>query len=106
MAVKPTPGAMFGNRVRELRQTARPHGRSTSPNASTSRKAASARSKAVSAPESRDDLRLAVALECKPSALISVFDGQIWGRSYRSEFESNGAKGSTVRPTYVLVTFA
>jgi transcriptional regulator with XRE-family HTH domain len=75
MAIKPTPGAMFGNRVRELRQKRGLTQVDLSQRLDLPQSRISEIESGLRAPNLVTILRLAVALECKPSALISVFDG-------------------------------
>ncbi len=74
MAVARTPGALFGDRVRELRQKRGLTQVDLSERLGLPQSRISEIESGARAPNLVTILRLAVALECKPSALISIFD--------------------------------
>ncbi len=74
MAVAPTPGALFGDRVRELRQKRGLTQVDLSERLGLPQSRISEIESGARAPNLVTILRLAVALECKPTALISTFD--------------------------------
>jgi transcriptional regulator with XRE-family HTH domain len=74
MPVEQTPGALFGERVRELRQKRGLTQVDLAQRMELPQSRISEIESGLRAPNLVTILRLAVALECKPSALISVFD--------------------------------
>lgn len=74
MGVARTPGVVFGDRVRELRQKRGLTQVDLSERLGQPQSRISEIESGARAPNLVTILRLAVALECKPTALISVFD--------------------------------
>lgn len=80
MSVEATPGTLFGERVRELRQKRGLTQVDLAERLALPQSRVSEIESGLRAPNLVTILRLAVALDCKPSALISVFDKVDFGR--------------------------
>jgi transcriptional regulator with XRE-family HTH domain len=74
MAVKPTPGEVFGSRIRELRQKRGLTQIDMSERLGLPQSRISEIERGARVPNLVTILRLAIALECKVSTLMAVFD--------------------------------